>query len=108
MNTTPSRVVFFSRTFGFSFRTAPLNTASGDSSSAFKKAGHFSCCPTELVLLDEVAVAGAVAGRDGDCGDTFDVPMMSYGEATIDGLGDGHVFQKVAQLFKCYVLHVFV
>lgn len=61
-----------------------------------------------MVSLDEVAVAGAVAGRDGDCRYAFNVAMMRDSETAINGLGDGHLFQEVAQLVKCYVLHDYV
>jgi hypothetical protein len=57
------------------------------------------------VLLDEVAAAGAVTGRDGYCRYTVDVAVVSDSETAVDGLSDGHVFQEIAQLFKCHVPH---
>ena len=60
------------------------------------------------MLLDEVAVSSAVEGRDDDCRYAFDVAVVSDSETAINGLSDSHVFQKVAQLFKCYVVHVYV
>lgn len=56
--------------------------------------------------MDYVAVAGAATGRDGDCRHAFDVAEVGDGEAAVHGLGDGHDFQNVGQLFKCCVLHV--
>jgi hypothetical protein len=66
---------------------------------------RFPCCPTQLVLLYEVAVACAVACRDGDCRYAFHVAVVGDSETAIDRLSDDHMFQKIAQLFKCYVLH---
>ena len=61
---------------------------------------HFPCCPTASVLLNYVAAARAVMARDDNRGLTFDVPGVGDCEAAVDGLSDGHDFQKVVCVFK--------
>ena len=56
------------------------------------------------MLLDDVAVARAATGRGDDCRPTFDMSVVSDGEAAINRLSDSHNFEEVGCLFKCNLL----